>query len=236
MDCELARQLLIFARPGATELDAADVAALETHIADCPDCLTRSRKDRAWDDRLASAMQAVAVPHDGRARLDRRLVRERSGWRTRTSAKVGAVFAVAAAVWCIIPSPQLNVDKISADAYDLVGNRDGVEEWLRKKDSRFRFPPRMNAKYLVGCERRAFHGVKAPVLTFVRQNAIATVAVVYEGQVKDLSELQDGRVAENSVCTVLIVRDPEFPEVVYVIEIIIGPVELFYNEGEATAT
>ncbi len=236
MDCELARQLLIFARPGTTELDAAEVAALETHIADCPDCRARGRRDRDWDDRLASAMQAVDVPHDCRARLDKRLRRERGAWQRRTLAKVGAAFAFGAAIWCLIPSPQLNVETIAADAYDLVGNRDGVEEWLRKKDSHFSFPPRMNAKYLVGCERRAFHGVSAPVLTFVRQNAIATVAVVYAKQVRDLSALHDGRVAENSVCTVLIVRDPEWPEVVYVIEIIIGPVELFYNEGEATAT
>ena len=48
MDCEFARQLLIFARPGATELEAADVAALEGHLADCVDCRARSRRGTGY--------------------------------------------------------------------------------------------------------------------------------------------------------------------------------------------
>jgi len=62
MTCHDALRLLDFARPGATELDAADIAALETHLADCPACNRQARVERAWDDRIAEAMSSVPPP------------------------------------------------------------------------------------------------------------------------------------------------------------------------------
>ena len=234
MDCELARQLLVFARPGATELDAADVAALESHLADCDACRMVSRNERSWDDRLAHAMRTVAIPTDGRARLDRRLRGEQWSWRWGVTGMAFGIVLLAGGIWWGIPGPRFDAETVAADAYDQVGNRDGVEVWLLNQDSHFGFPPRMDAKYLVACERRDFHGVKAPVLTFVRQNAMARVAVLSARQFRNASGLPTGRLAENSVCTVLIVRDPDWADVVYVVEVINGPVELFYNEIDAT--
>jgi hypothetical protein len=55
-------------------------------------------------------------------------------------------------------------------------------------------------------------------------------------QFRNLSEFEHGRVAENSVGTVLILRDDRLPGVVYLVEIINGPVERFYNEQINTVT
>ena len=60
--------------------------------------------------------------------------------------------------------------------------------------------------------------------------------MVSRKQFGNLSEFRDGRVAQNSVCTVLVLHDPDMSEVVFIVEIINGPVELFYNEGEASVT
>jgi hypothetical protein len=136
----------------------------------------------------------------------------------------------------MIPASKLDADSIASDAYDQVGNGDGVEEWLAQQNRHFAFPPRMNARYLIGSERRDFHGVKAPVLTFVRHNAMARVAVLSANQFRNLSKLPDGTAASNSVCTILIVRVPNSPDVVYVVEVINGRVEDFYNEVESTVT
>jgi Putative zinc-finger len=236
VECESARQLMVFARPGTTELDAAEVAALESHLAECPDCRAQCRSERAWDDRITRAMRAVTVPPDSRARLNVRLQHERGAWLRRMTCQVAAAVLAVVSIWWMIPAPSLDAEMIAAEAYDQVGNRDGVEAWLIQQNQFFGFPPRMDAKYLIACERRDFHGAKAPVLTFVRQNARACVAVLSSKQFRNLSKLPDGRAAANSVCTLLIVRDPNTPDVVYLVEVINGPVELFYNELEATVS
>lgn len=236
MECELARKLLVFARPGVSELDPADVAALESHLADCADCSEYNRKENCWDERLARAMQAVPLPVQGRARVEERLIAARSAWRCRAGLRLAGAVLVASLVYWVIPSPRLDSDAIIADAYDQVGNRDGVAEWLTHYDKRFGFPPQMNAKYLISCERRDFHGVKAPVLTFVRQSAQARVAVLSSRQFRNLPTLPAGRAAENSVCTLFIIRDPDSADVVFVVEVINGPIELFYNEPGESVT
>jgi hypothetical protein len=63
MDCESAKLLLYFYRPGRnTDLAAEDVAALETHLSTCTDCRIRGEKAAASDQRLAPAIQRVPVP------------------------------------------------------------------------------------------------------------------------------------------------------------------------------
>jgi hypothetical protein len=70
VDCENARLLLLFYRPGRTaDLAAEDVAALESHLAGCPDCAARLARGRAADAKLGPAVRAVGVPADLRAGL-----------------------------------------------------------------------------------------------------------------------------------------------------------------------
>jgi hypothetical protein len=236
MNCEFARLLLLFARPGATELDAPDIAALESHLAGCDACRNFSRQERAIDESIASAMQQVDVPRALSGELANRLVnRERAIWRLRAAA--GLVTAmVAVAAWAYWPGPRFDPDRVVASAYDQVGNREGVTEWLARQDPRFDFPPRFQARFLVSCERRNFHGVNAPVLSFVRKDGLARVAVVNKRQLRGLAALPDGPVAQNSVCTLVIVRHPETPDVVYLVEVINGTVDAFYNDESATVT
>src|SRR5262245_12515757 len=99
VDCELARQLLIFARPGSTELDAGEVAALEAHLADCADCRVRNRNERDWDDRVARAMGVVTIPNDGRTRLDERLGQERRDWHRRLCTALVICGLVVSGAW-----------------------------------------------------------------------------------------------------------------------------------------
>src|SRR4051794_242887 len=76
MDCDLARQLLPFARPGGADLEAADRVALDRHFAACPACAAAAA-ELAFDAGLAGAMRAVPVPDALRGRLLTRLVAAR---------------------------------------------------------------------------------------------------------------------------------------------------------------
>src|SRR5947208_9129496 len=80
MDCERTRPLLPFARPGSHELDAATIAGIERHLADCPDCSARFAAERRLDDQFARAFQAVRPPDGMRQRLGQRLVSARRAW------------------------------------------------------------------------------------------------------------------------------------------------------------
>ena len=77
MDCNLARRLLPFSRPGGADLDAADRAALGHHVDTCPACAAAGTADRAFDAGLAAAMRAVPVPDGLPARLNTRLLAAR---------------------------------------------------------------------------------------------------------------------------------------------------------------
>ena len=59
MDCKTARLLLLFARPLPTELEASEAEALESHLADCPECGALAQAERQTDTCLGQAMRAT---------------------------------------------------------------------------------------------------------------------------------------------------------------------------------
>jgi hypothetical protein len=99
MDCKTARLLLDFVRPGTPELEAAEVGALDGHLAHCPECDTLARQERRAEAALGKAMRQVEVPDGLRAQFLARLEAERGDWyRHRFGHGVRAVLAVAACV------------------------------------------------------------------------------------------------------------------------------------------
>src|SRR4051812_31223343 len=106
MNCDMARQMLVFARPGISELDAADIASLEQHLADCAECMACNRAERAWDDRMSLVMRSVVAPSDVQNQLMGRLNRERWLNRGRWGVMLAAACGVGAGIWQLVPSPR----------------------------------------------------------------------------------------------------------------------------------
>jgi hypothetical protein len=101
MDCRTARLLVPFARPGVTELERADLAALKQHLADCPDCRLEVEAERTLDAVLSRAMRAVPVPASLRDRLLAKLGEQRRRVYARWAVR-GLTAAAGLLLTCLI--------------------------------------------------------------------------------------------------------------------------------------
>lgn len=236
MTCRDALLLLEFARPGATELEAPDINALETHLAECRSCAAFGRQDRELNDQLESLVERIPQPHGGKLAVLKRLQSRTRNWKKQVALVSMIALLAALNIWEAMPRPKLDPDVLLTDAQTQFGNYDQCNTWLMGQNSMFQFPRGFDAKYLVCFQRQAIHGTNAPVLTFVRGDSLARVTVLSSVQFRNLSNYGNGQVFENSVATVLILRDATCSGVVYLVEIINGTVDRFYNEHVNTVT
>src|SRR5215211_1502430 len=123
MDCKTARLLLAFARPCATELDAAGVQALEAHLADCHECGPLARLENRLDEHLGQAVRDVPLPPGLRTRLLAGL--RPDPWHQRRWVRAAAGLAAAAALvlsvtlgWITHTKPVvLDLEQVSQDMF-----------------------------------------------------------------------------------------------------------------------
>jgi hypothetical protein len=231
MDCNAAHVLLSLERPWASELDAAEAAALRTHVAGCADCASWVQQERQVDERLAQAICEVSVPAELRGRLLSGLARARTLQLRRRVLRVAAVAAallIAAAVgWYVRWSLRPGVD-----ADEIVHNFDAraanapekVQEWFRE---RYGVPAPMqlnnsplNYRLMVWHGRGEFMQVKGvPQLVFFHQGSNPALAFIYVLSDADFN-VQDTALqtaAAGSFYRVEVFREPADPHIVYVI-------------------
>ncbi len=228
MDCDLARHLLQFARPGTAELEPADAAALEKHLADCPDCGPATRAERAFDARIARAMPAVPLAADFHARLGTHLLAARAAWWRQFSLRFGAAGAAlllaAGAAWWFWGRPTLDPYAEVQRAYEQSGlwrsndeARALATDWLRRHVGQLEAPEELNYKLLVALGHEDFQGRRSvPTLEFVRGDATMKVHVVRESAYRNLKDLLDQPVEEGG-CTFLARRYADMPGWVFII-------------------
>lgn len=236
MRCDTARLLLAFDRPGRSELDPTDKAAVRDHLANCPECRVATDDARRMDEHVGRWLRQIELPPDGLASTLSCLRGRARREQFRRAAWACAMLIAGVVAWRTWPASSFNAVAIADAAYQQVANRAGVEEWLSRQDSRFRFPPRFIGRQLVAAEKRSFHGVTAPVLVFASNNAVARVAIVDETSFRNLATMESGLQGENSVCSVHVLRDPNQPGVVYLVEALNGPIDLFLADEDSAAT
>jgi hypothetical protein len=238
MDCRTARLLLDFARPLSPELEPSEADSLEGHLADCPECGGMARDERRADDRIRSAMRAVPVAPDFRARLLRRLDARRNAWYGR---QVGRTLGVAAAVFIAVCAgwvwhrthlpavdPQAVVEraneKIAAAPAD-------VEAWFRQKGYAVPLPPQFNYGLLADYDIADFQGKPVPRLEFVKGSARARVYVLTDRRF-DLKALAGGERVPGSGYSLLGLGHPSDPHVVYLVLFTGESLEPFLSENQ----
>ncbi len=194
MDCRTARLLLDFARPQARELEAEEVAALESHLDHCPDCHSEARDERQLDDCLGKAMRRIEAPAGLRERLLARLESERGDWYRQRFAR-GARLTVAAAVVLLLSwtgwhwlmehaaapvDPQRVSNAISNDATE--DPRTLAEKALKQLGVETPLSPYLDY-HLLACppflaELPGYPGRKVASLLFVRNGRVARVYLI----------------------------------------------------------
>jgi hypothetical protein len=208
MDCKTARLLFDFVRPGTAEMDAAEVAAFEQHLAACPECDALARAERGVDLAIAKAMQAVEVPAGLRNRLLTRLERERGDVYLRWFGHTGRVAAAAAAVvlvcWGVYAWRQSHLPSVDMDrAWDEAHNRmvaplggDDLAEHFRKLGYDGRFPRNLNYSMLAYYGMAEFQGRAVPQLIFLTpQGGARAEVLVLSPKQFNLTDLPKGYVS-----------------------------------------
>jgi hypothetical protein len=225
-----------FFRTGVAELDAGELAALERHLAECPDCRALFRAERQHDKRLARMFQSVAVPTAAKDRtIARLLAARRAWWRHRILAAAAALVVLIGATAAIhlLRRPTFDPNAIAVAAYEQSGwwrtpeeARMLVDRWLRGFDSRLSAPPEWNYRYVSFLGRSDFEGLASvPTLFLIRGNAMARIYVVRTSAFRNL-EAFDQPVEEGG-WIVAVRRYPELPGWAFIAVVGGGPLELF---------
>jgi hypothetical protein len=226
MDCELARRLLPFARPGSPDLEPADGAALNRHLDTCPACAGAAAVERAFDAGMARAMRTVPIPGAFHARLNTRLVAARMAIYRRLAVRgllAAAALLAGWAGWAVWSRPVLSPDSLATQSYELTGQgkandeaREAATNWLRQIEARLEAPDEFNYRYFSFPSRSDLQGLAGvPTLVFARNDATMRVYAVRESAFKDLAAFRDP--VEVGGCTVEARRYPTMPGWVFVV-------------------
>jgi hypothetical protein len=203
MDCKTARLLLDFHRPRAGELAPEEAAALEGHLASCPDCDAAGRAARRLDDHLGRAVRDVPVPDRLRERLLARLKEERRAARLRKVAWAARGVAAAAAVllvgvlvwWWAVASAKPGLDLgglyLADQRKHQAESPENVQVWFQeRRNLTLDPPPRFNYDYLAEYELTEWQHRPVPKFVFFRPDSSTRARVyVISGDQFDLSRL-----------------------------------------------
>jgi hypothetical protein len=203
MDCNYARLLLTFTHKKA-ELDTAEAEALQTHLDQCPECELTARSERAMDEALGRAMNAVAVPAGWRERLNEKLAATQR-FRLPPAAGLARAAALLLAVGLgsyiiVLGRPKLDLDDLamltSAREEVLIplAEPEQIEEAFRQQGVSMKAPARLNYGLIKSFEVVQFKKRPVAKLVFAREEAgQVAMAEVYVLSDKDfnLASLRD---------------------------------------------
>lgn len=191
MDCNTASMLATFFGRGGTELAADDAAALNAHLATCPQCAASIQRERAFDDRIAKAMLAVPVPSNLKAKLlDQATTQTTAKVRHKAYAAAGVVVVLLAAVggvigYQILSAPTLDLNTVLTDEDEKARDpQHYVHRLLADQGVTFDPEQRFDMNMLASVGRERLQGKEVPTLKFVnaRKNSWAKVFIVRANQ------------------------------------------------------
>jgi Putative zinc-finger len=191
MDCKTARLMSEFARPQHVELDAAELQALEAHLAVCPDCARASKQERQADEQFGQAMRKVDVPDRLRSRLLTRLAEDRAAASSRRWKRFATGALAAAAVLVLSISGwmwyhQATLKPLAAEDIARQVNDEGVsppgpaklEEAYRQQGVVMAAPTAFNYAFLAHYGMGDLQNKQVPCLLFIRNDDTANIHAV----------------------------------------------------------
>jgi hypothetical protein len=179
MDCKTARLLLAFARPQAGEIQEADAADLERHMANCPACAEAARFDRLLDQQLGRAVRAVEVPAGMQTAILSRLEKHAKTWQ-RWVKRAGQIAAAAVLLlaagllcWHILHRPPLDLVKVHEEHNSLAQSERpspaSLQAYYRKLGFAVQPPDNFNYNLVIAFGVANLQGQQVPRLVFLRR-------------------------------------------------------------------
>jgi hypothetical protein len=222
MDCRIARQLLDYDHPRASELDPGEAQALTSHLQSCSDCEVWARGERQADRVIASAMQDVTVPSGLRERLLVRMQAERGSWYRRQMRTWGSIAAAllivcaGLAFWASRWRTPLDVNDIARAADGPGETAEQVQNWFYANcHIKTLLPTNFKYGYLHSAGLEEFKGRLVPRLLFKNGSDFAEVLVLSTKQF-ELPAAGEPMTASGSRVTVELM--PTDQDVVYLVK------------------
>jgi hypothetical protein len=221
-------------------MEAPDLAHLENHLADCPDCARLARQERGFDAGMRQAMLAVPVPADLSSRLLTHLAAQRRAWYWRLPrrhpARAGAVAALVLlsvglfAYWAARPLPRIDISTLQDQADpQAVASPQKVEQYFAEQGYTIVAPADFNYAYLQAWGIEIFKGERVPYLRFVRGEFEATVYILSDRQF-NLKASLDQPPNSSGRFTFLIRAEPDSPRIAYLIKYTGPSLQWFQDE------
>lgn len=242
MDCRTAQILLEFARPLTRELDVTEAEALESHLADCPECARRARTLFATDERISAAMRDVPVPEGLRERLLAGLSREPQPTRRRLILQqLGNLAAAAALLLAIVIGWAQRGETPIIDTEELVSITNAeianpvprlVDDWLQKQGVRVPAPTNFDYRLLAHYHMADLQKQRVPLMVFVRtENGRTYQARVYLLSADQFNLNPSTLATPASVCVVQLMPHPSKPHYGYLV-VFTGELEPFLAKDQ----
>lgn len=237
MDCKTARLLIELERPWASELGSADVEALRSHLADCPDCAPL-RAEQRCDETMGRAIRAVAVPDGLRERILSRL--NRRPWHQRPAVRWSA--SAAAAVLLFSAGLAWWNHRIAVDLEDRAltvnktfQNAKEVDDWFAEQGIATRAPRGQGLSFDYNLltfrdlvKPAKFQGQTVPLLIF-RQGAAEARVYILDAARFDMSILNGAPSGSGRFTVIGLPSDDE--RFGYIIEYSGGSLQTFFHVG-----
>jgi hypothetical protein len=244
MDCNTARMLATFFGRQGSELAPEDAAALNAHLASCPGCAAAIQAERAFDDRVATAMMAVPVPANLKTKiLDGVTAQKAAGYRQKAWGLAGLATAACLLVggvigYRILTAPDLTGPGVIAQADAHAENpRDELDRAADRHGIRFNPERSFDMNLLATAGEKEFQGRIVPYGFFIntRKNAQATVYIVKDSVLnwKNLPQA-GGSIPGKFGFQLAVVLDAVRGDVAYVVIYTGESLELFLQSGSQT--
>ena len=198
MDCQTARLLLLFYRPGRTsDLAQDDLSSLESHLQTCPACSASLAKQASAQSAIAKMIVDVPIPSQLKTQLHAQVTAKLSAlWRAKWLARATATAAMATfgvlswSAYLAANRPTLDTESVTYQTESALESPErNALDWLNAERLMDKLPEDFDLRFVRFAGKRDLQGVSVHALQLDSPNSrqIAWVYFLAPGQFRTAS-------------------------------------------------
>ncbi len=188
MDCQTARLLLLFYRPGRTsDLAQDDLSSIETHLKTCPTCSASLAKQASAQAAIAKMIVDVPIPSQLKTQLHAQVTAKLSAlWRAKWLARATATAAIATfgilswSAYQAVNRPTLDTESLTYQTESALESPErNALDWLTAERLMDKLPEDFDLRFVRFAGKRDLQGVSVSALQLDSPNARQTAWVYF---------------------------------------------------------